>query len=155
MRRRRITAVAAGTSAATAILLCGCGGGRPSEKQQALKSDPIAAYAPPGGKLVESHGRNEGSTLGKPVYASYRRLFELPPGDPERQLRDAVDAAAAAGWQFTESKPFRVADSLSQAGRKRLPTGVAELTITVFPHGPPSGGTSQPALLVLLTHTGS
>jgi hypothetical protein len=105
--------------------------------------------------LIESRGANEHSTLGKPIYASYRRLFELPPGDPERQLRRAVDAASAAGWAITETEPFRLGDHLSMGGRKRLATGNAQMGITVFPTGTPSDETHRPAMQILMNHYGS
>jgi hypothetical protein len=106
--------------------------------------------------VIYSREQDKGSSLGKPVYASYERLFELPAGDPEQQLKHAVDAAAAAGWTIPESEPSRSgAGDLVQLGHKRLPTGDAALGFTVFPDGPPSGRTTRPALLILLRHRGS
>jgi hypothetical protein len=152
--RRRIVLLAVGATAVTAVLLQGCGGA--SEKVSALKGDPMATYVPAGAHVVESRGDNEHSTFGARVDASYRRLLELPRGDPERQLRQAVAAAAAAGWKIADGEPFRLQGSLSQGGRKRLATGdVAELDITVFPNGTPNGDVSGPAMLVRLGNVSS
>jgi hypothetical protein len=133
------------------VILAGCGGGE-SANLRALKNDPIARYEPPGGRLVDSDEQDEGSTLGKPVYAEYRRMFELRRGDPERQFEHAVDAAVAAGWVMLDAEPFHVDGAMAQSGNKRLPTGRASIAITVFPDGPPSGESRVPTLLLRLRH---
>src|SRR5215218_4676172 len=132
--------------AASPLLLGACGG--PSENVRELKDDPFAHYVPAGGHLVKSRGENEHTTFGKPSYASYRRMFEIPRAEPERQLRQALDAASAAGWAITDSEPFRLLDHLSQGGHKRLPTGRRDLGITVFPTGTPSDKTHRPTMLI-------
>ena len=56
-------------------------------------------------------GNKRGATValvvGKPVCPKYTRLFELPPGDRERQIQDAADAAEAAGWASPEPADSR------------------------------------------------
>lgn len=80
------------------------------------------------------------SLLEKPVRAEYTRLFELSPGDPKRQLVHALAAAAAAGWTVDDDAIWRsFRGNLVQSGERRLPTGRARLSITVFPRGT-SGG---------------
>ena len=147
-RRWRRAARGAGT-AAVIVLLSGCGGSTPSAKLLELKNDPVGRYEPPGAKLIDSHERNEGSTLGKPVYPEYSRLFELPPGDRRRQIQDAADAAATAGWTLTAAGPSGSIDgALVHLADKELAAGHGDLAITLFPHGPPSGKTHEPALLI-------
>jgi hypothetical protein len=121
----------------------------PSAKLLELKNDPVGRYEPPGARLIDSREQNEGSTLGKPVYPEYRRLFELPPGDRERQIQHAADAAAAAGWAVTADAPSRTTSGAPvHLADKELAAGRADLAITLFPNGPPSGETHQAAMLI-------
>jgi len=136
-------------------LLAGCGGD--SADLRALKDDPLARYEPPGGRLIHSNERSEGSTFGKPYVAEYSRMFELPPGDREEQLQHAVDAAVAAGWTLVGGgpHPHRFMGELIEIADKQLPNGGAHLSLTVFPNGPPSEWTDKPAIYIHLRHRGS
>ena len=146
-RCRRVTR--RGATVALVVVLSGCGGSTPSAKLLELKNDPVGRYEPPGAKLIDSHERNEGSTLGKPVYPEYSRLFELPPGDRQRQIQAAADAAKTAGWTLAAAAPSGSIDgALVHLADKELAAGHGDLAITLFPHGPPSGKTHQAALLV-------
>jgi hypothetical protein len=136
-----------------AVLLGGCGGGA-SPELQALKDDPLGRYEPPGGRLIDSTERDAGSSLGKPIYPEYRRMFGLPQGDPERQLEHAAAAAAAVGWLMSEPEHSPVGGAIVSFGDKRLSTGRASAGITLFPNGPPSGETSEPTLLLRLRNFG-
>ena len=147
--RRWKRATRRGATVALLVLLSGCGGSTPSAKLLELKNDPVGRYEPPGARLIDSHEQNEGTTLGKPVYPEYRRLFELPPGDRQRQIQDAADAAATAGWKLTAAAPSGSIDrDLVQLADKELAAGHGDLTVTLFPHGPPSGKTHEAALLI-------
>ena len=125
-------------------------GGEPSAQLQALEDDPMASYVPPGGTLVDTDSQSEGTSLGKPVFARYTRMFELPPGTAEEALGHARAAALAAGWSEVGS------DDDVLAADKPLPTGGAHLGITIFrdqrilPRD-----VRPPALLVNLRHRGS
>jgi len=145
----RVVGVAVCAASASAIFLVACGG--TSERLRALENDAFARYEPAGSHLVYTRAEKEGTALGERVYASYRRLFELPSGNPEHQLRAAVKAATRDGWKIT-GDPFRTGGTLSQAGEKRLASGHAEVGITVFPKGTPSGNARGPALLIVLRH---
>ena len=101
-------------------------GGEPSAQLQALEHDPMASYEPPGGKLVDTDSQSEGTSLGKPVFARYTRMFELPPGTAEEALGHARAAALAAGWAEVASEEGVF------AADKTLPTGGGQLGITVF-----------------------
>ena len=87
---------------AAAAFLAGCGDAKvdrralkdDSANLRALKDDPLARYEPPGGRLIHSRESNEGSALGKPHLAEYTLMFELPPGDPEKQMQHAVNAGS-------------------------------------------------------------
>lgn len=125
------------------------GGEEPSAKLQALEDDPMASYVPPGGTLVDTDSQNEGTSLGKPVFARYTRMFELPPGTAEDALRHARAAALDAGWKEVGSK-----DDVFSADRT-LPTGGAHLGLTIFRDARilPED-VRPPALLVNLRHRG-
>jgi hypothetical protein len=101
-------------------------GGEPSAQLQALEDDPMATYVPPGGTLVETDSQSEGTSLGKPVFARYTRMFELPPNTAEEALGHARAAALAAGWA-----QVGVGDGVFAAD-KTLATGGGHLGITVF-----------------------
>lgn len=123
-----------------------------SAQLRALRADPMATYAPPGGELVDTDEQNEGTTFGKPVAARVSRMFELPAGDAERELADAVAAAVAAGWTI-EGEPERSLGDLVALGDRELPTGRAQLALTLFTGvRPVPGGISAPALRVSLEH---
>ena len=150
MSRRTKILAAAAVLAVVALVLSR--GSTPSEQLQALKADPLASYAPPGGTLVDTDAQNEGTALGKPVSARYSRMFKIAAGTEARALERARVAAAAAGWELQPpSKAFPdvfVAD-------KRMPSGRVELGVTVFRDARvlPEGVT-PPALLVSLRHLG-
>jgi hypothetical protein len=102
-------------------------GEEPSAQLRALEHDPMASYVPQGGTLVDTNSQNEGTSLGKPVFARYTRLFELLPGTAGEALEQARVAAAAAGWAQVGSKYGAF------SADKTLATGAAHLDITVFP----------------------
>ena len=117
---------------------------------RALESDPMATYVPPGGRLVDTDSRNEGSALGEPVLARYTRLFQLTRRAPMRAVEDARARAKASGWTHVDRADARVF-----VADKRAPSGRMELNITLFEdslllprHVKP------PALLVSLRRTG-
>ena len=127
----------------------------PSEQLRALQTDPIAAYAPPGGELVDTDEQNEGTTLGKPVRARYTRLFAVGGANPERVLDEAIAAAEAAGWTVEGGRRQGVG-GLVGLGDKRLATGRAQLGLTVFTDARVlRDGVSPPALKVSLEHLSS
>jgi hypothetical protein len=101
-------------------------GGEQSAQLQALEDDPMATYVPPGGTLVETDSQDEGTSLGRPVFARYTRMFELPPGTAEEALGHARAAALAAGWAHVASEAGVF------AADKTLATGGGHLGITVF-----------------------
>ena len=120
------------------LMVNGCGPGS-DPKLEALKDDPMARYAPAEGQLRDTRTGTEHTTLGKPVAAEYVRLFSLPQGDPESQLQAVVDAATDVGWTVNGDPVFRFEDTLTKAATKRLSTGQARLSVTVFTNGTPSG----------------
>ena len=124
-------------------------GEAPSSRVQALRDDPMAGYAPSGGTLVDTESRNEGRSLGKPVPATYTRLFRLD-ADPGRALEEASAAATAAGW-----KPLGQATGSTFVGSKSIPSGRAVLTLALVEDGNllPEG-VDPPALSVGLRHLG-
>jgi hypothetical protein len=127
----------------------------PSGELRALQSDPMAVYAPADGTLVDTDEQNEGTTFGKPVAARYTRIFELPAGDPERALADAVAAAEAGGWTI-DTGPRASLGDLVALGSRSLRTGKAELALTLFTgERPAPGDITAPALRVSLEHLGS
>jgi hypothetical protein len=101
-------------------------GEEPSARLQGLKSDPMATYLPPGGMLVDSKSENEGTSLGKPVSASYTRMFELGADAAAQALDHARAAALAAGWKLGEREPRAF------VAEKQLASGRAELVVSLF-----------------------
>jgi hypothetical protein len=144
--------VAAAAVLAVAATIAFLARDEPSAQLQALRADPMAEYTPAGGALVDTDEQNEGTTFGKPIAARYTRMFELPAGDAERELADAVAAAVAAGWTI-EGEPERSLGDLVALGDRELPTGRAELALTLFTGvRPVPGGISAPALRISLEH---
>ena len=80
-------------------------GEEPDARLQALKSDPTATYMPPGATLVDTKSENAGTSLGKPVPASYTRMFELDADAATDALDHARAAAVAAGWKVGQREP--------------------------------------------------
>jgi len=101
-------------------------GEEPSARVQGLKSDPMASYVPPGATLVDTTSQNEGTSLGKPVSASYDRMFELGADATADALAHARAAAVAAGWKVSQEEPRAV------VAEKALPSGRAELVVSLF-----------------------
>jgi hypothetical protein len=125
-------------------------GAEPTAHVRSLEADPMATYVPPGGTLVDTDSRNEGSALGEPVLARYTRLFQLTRRGSEGAVKDARARAKASGWT-----QVRRADARVFLADKRAPSGRLELNITLFedslllPHD-----VKPPALLVSLRRTG-
>src|SRR5688500_2236974 len=112
----------------------------------------MAEYTPAGGELVDADEQNEGTTFGKPVAARYSRVFEVPAGEPERVLAEAVAAAGAGGWTMESSAEALLGD-LVALGSRKLATGQADLSLTLFTGvRPVPGGFTAPALRVSLEH---
>ncbi len=51
----------------------------------------------------------------------------------------------------TRGKIYRSLNGFTSIGEKQLPSGRAEMSLTVFPKRPPGGATTEPALLIRLT----
>ena len=115
--------------AALAVLVIGLsrGGEEPSARVQALEADPMASYMPSGGTLVDTKSQNEGMSLGKPVSASYTRMFELAGAAAAQALERAREAAVAAGWT-----PVGKPDVRGFVAGKRASSGPVELVVTLF-----------------------
>ena len=150
MSTRTAIFVAAAAFGVLAIALAR--GEEPSAQLRALKADPLAAYVPPGGTLVDTDSQNEGSALGKPVSARYTRMFEIAEGTGERALEHARSAATAAGWVV--GPPSRAFPDVIVAD-KSLPSGRVELGVTVFRDSRVlPDDVTPPALQVSLRHLG-
>jgi hypothetical protein len=143
-----LAAVAAAVFGVLVVLLAR--GEDPSAQLQALEEDAMARYVPPGGTLVDTDSQNEGSSLGKPIFARHTRTFELPVGTAQNALRHARAAALASGWKEVGS------DDDVFAADRMLPTGGAHLGVTVFRDARilPED-VRPPALRVSLRHRGS
>ena len=87
------TKILAGVAVLAVLVIVLARGEEPSAQLQALEDDPMAAYVPPGGTLVDTDSQNEGTALGKPVSASYTRMFELGAGAAARAVEHARAAA--------------------------------------------------------------
>jgi hypothetical protein len=126
-------------------------GGEASPQLQQLQDDPMASYVPPGGTLIDSDSRGEGTSLGRPVQAQVTRLFQLPAGQGQRALADARDEAAASGWTTVGAPTGR-----GFVARKRRTGGRGELTVALVenPRLLPKGA-QPPALSVSLRHLGA
>jgi hypothetical protein len=118
-RTKILVAVAA---LAVLVIALSRGGEESSAQLQALEADPMAAYVPPGGTLVDTDTQNEGTALGKPVSAQYTRMFELTAAAAPGALEHAHEAAAAAGWTPTEKPGDRgfIAEKRTASGRLEL-----------------------------------
>ena len=144
------TAILAAVAALAVLVVVLSRGEEPSARLQALKEDLMAAYAPPGGRLVDTEARNEGTALGRPVQARLTRLFALPAAKGPAALADAREAAAAAGWTANGA-----ADAAPFIAGKRLPSGRVELTVSVLEDARLlPRDVAPPALLVSLRHLG-
>ena len=143
------TKLFAAAAALGVLVLALSRGDEPSERLGALRVDPMATYAPPGGDLVDTDAQNEGASLGEPVPARYTRLFQLGTGGT-RALADARSAAIAAGWK-------RLGGPASETfvGTKRVPSGRIELTLVLVEDSRLlPDGVKPPALSVSLHHLG-
>jgi hypothetical protein len=134
--------------AALAVLVIVLGrGGEPSPEQQVLEDDPMASYAPRGGTLVDTDTRSAGTSLGKPVEATYTRLFELSDSASSQTLEDAQTAATAAGWTVTETA------ERGFLAERSVPSGRLELAVTLVQDSVLlPDGIEPPALSVSLGH---
>jgi hypothetical protein len=148
-----IAAAAALVAAATAV--AGCGGNGDSAQLDALRDDPMAAYEPPNGELVDTEEQREGeTTLGKPQLAKVSRLFTLS-GDAEDALDDALAAAEDAGWQL-DGGPQQSVGGVVGLGSRSLQTGRARIAVTLYPDGSVlRDNVSPPALKITLEHLDS
>jgi len=146
------TKILAAVAALGLLVIALSRGEEPSAQRRALEDDPMATYVPPGGTLVETDSQNEGSSLGKPVFARTTRMFEIAAGSGARALEDARAAATSAGW-VVEAPSTAFLDVL--VADKRVPSGRIALGVTVFRDSQilPDDVT-PPALQVSLRHVG-
>jgi hypothetical protein len=142
--------------AVVVLVVAGCSpgaaGGDP-EKLEALENDPMARYEPPGGRLVDTEQVEDHTSFGKAVEAKLTRVFSLPAGNLEARLERALEAAGAAGWAVSEGPVIRMDNAFGQAASKRLRTGSAQISLTVYPNGTPGGSVHGPALVITLRHS--
>ena len=111
--------------AALAVLVIALSrGGEPSRELGSLEGDPIAAYVPPGGTLVDTDSQTGGSVLGTPVSASYTRLFQLATADAAPSLSETEAAAKRAGWRTTRASDGHSFSAEKQVGSARLALAV-------------------------------
>lgn len=134
--------------AALAVLVVALSrGGEPSPELNALESDPMASYAPPGGRLVDTDSGNAGTSLGKEVDATYTRLFQLAENSAAQALPGARGAATDAGWRVTETtKRGFLAERSVASGRLELAVTLVENPLLLPDDMEP------PALSVSLSH---
>ena len=143
------TKILVAVAAVGLVLLLLARGEQPSSRVQVLRDDPMAAYAPPGGTLVDTESQNERRSAGEPLPATYTRVFQLD-SDAARALEHARSEARATGW-----KPFGEAARETFVGSKRGPSGriVLILTLVENPRLLPEG-VEPPALSISLRHLG-
>jgi hypothetical protein len=142
--------------AVVALVVAGCSlgsSGGDAEKLEALRNDPMARYEPPGGRLVDSEQVEEHTAFGKDVEAKLTRVFSLPAGNLGDHLDHALEAAGAAGWAVSKGPVIRMDNAFGQAATKRLRTGSAQMSLTVYPSGTPGGSVHGPALVITLRHS--
>jgi hypothetical protein len=120
------TKILAAVAALAVLVIVLSRGEDPDARLQGLKSDPTASYMPPGATLVDAKSENEGTSLGKPVPASYTRMFELGADAAGDAIDHAREAAVAAGWEVGERQPRAF------VAEKTLPSGRAELVVSLF-----------------------
>ena len=135
---------------AVLVIVLTRGGEESSAQLQALEGDPMAAYVPPGGTLVDTVTQKEGTSLGKPVPAQYARMFELSAAAGPEALDHAREAAVAAGWTRTKTSGER-----GFVAEKRAASGRLELAVVQFRDAlllP--ADVKPPALQVTLRHLG-
>ena len=135
---------------AVLVIVLSRGGEESSAQLRALEDDPMAAYVPPGGTLVDTETQNEGTSLGKPVAAQYARMFELATAAAAGALEHSRAAAVAAGWTLTEKPGER-----GFVAEKRAASGRLELAVVRFRDAlllP--AGVKPPALQISLRHLG-
>ena len=135
---------------AVLVIVLTRGGEESSAQLQALEGDPMAAYVPPGGTLVDTVTQKEGTSLGKPVPAQYARMFELSAAAAPEALDHAHDAAVAAGWTRTKASGER-----GFVAEKRAASGRLELAVVRFRDAlllP--ADVKPPALQITLRHLG-
>ena len=120
------TKILAAVAVLAVVVIALSRGEEPSARLHGLKSDPMATYIPPGATLFDAKSENEGTSLGKPVSASYTRMFELGAGAAADALDHAREAAVAAGWTVGQQEPRAF------VAEKTLPSGRAELVVGVF-----------------------
>jgi hypothetical protein len=129
------------------VIVLARGGGEPSAQRQALEHDPMASYVAPGGTLVDTDSRNEGTSLGKQVEASYTRLFQLR--ESAQALDRARAAATEAGWTVGETT------ERGFLAERRVASGRLELAVTLIEDAQLlPDDLEPPALSVSLRHLG-
>ena len=145
------TKILAGVAVLAFLVIVLSRGGEDSSAQlQALEEDSMAAYVPPGGTLVVTDSQHEGTSLGQPVSAQYKRMFELTAAAAAGALEHARQAAAAAGWTPTEASGERgfVAEKPATSGRLELAV-VQFRDVLLLPPG-----VKPPAFQISLRHLG-
>jgi hypothetical protein len=144
------TKILAAVAALAVLVIALSRGGPPSPELQELQDDPMASYVPPGGALIDSDSRGEGTSLGRPVQAQVTRLFQLEAGGGKSALADARDEAAASAWTSVGTSTER-----GFVARKPLADGRGELTVALIEDARllPKDA-KPPALAISLRHLG-
>ena len=130
------------------VIVLSRGEEEPSAQRRALEDDPMTSYVPPGGTLVDTDSRNEGTSLGKPVEASITRLFQLRAS--AQALDHARAAATDAGWKVAQTT------DRGFLAKRRAASGRLELAVTLIEDAlllPDD--LEPPALTVSLRHLGA
>jgi len=89
---------------------------------QALRDEPIASAAIPGGVQGELRESNSGTALGKPLRARLTRTFVAADDvGLDELLTNARDVAEQLGWEFEEaSNGFYFSEKSVEAGTVEL-----------------------------------
>ncbi len=103
---------------AVLVIVLSRGGEDSGAQLQALEADPMAAYVPPGGTLVDTESQNEGTSLGKPVPAQYTRMFELTAAAGRGSARACPCGGRGGGVDADRRSPASAALS-PRSGRRR------------------------------------
>lgn len=98
-------------------------------KLAGLLADPIASYEAEGIELIRTWQEAQGQGMfGRPTYATVDRIYRIADQDQLLAvLQDAVSFAESEGWRMEEG----ITAPTIFVGEKQLPTGIAEIAITL------------------------